>query len=60
MPRKINQAGEEHRDRGLAYAELSHNSQAVIDLETYLVNAEESMDIDVLADKVQKLRRKVS
>ncbi len=54
------QAWEEHRDRGLAHAELGHNSQAVIDLETYLVNAEESMDIDVLADKVQKLRRKVS
>ena len=54
------QAWEEHRDRGLAHAELGHNSQAVIDLETYLVNAEESMDIDALADKVQKLRRKVS
>ncbi len=54
------QAWEEHRDRGLAHAELGHNSQAVKDLETYLVNAEESMDIDVLADKVEKLRRKVS
>ena len=51
---------DEHRDRGLAHAELGHAALAVKDLETYLVNAEESMDIDVLADKVEQLRRKVS
>jgi regulator of sirC expression with transglutaminase-like and TPR domain len=53
-------AWDEHRDRGLAHAELGHAALAVKDLETYLVNAEESMDIDVLADKVEQLRRKVS
>ena len=54
------QAWEEHRDRGLAHAELGNNARAVVDLETYLANAEESMDIDMLADKVEQLRRKVS
>ena len=54
------QAWEEHRDRGLAHAELGNNARAVVDLETYLVNAEESIDIDMLADKVEQLRRKVS
>jgi regulator of sirC expression with transglutaminase-like and TPR domain len=51
------QAWAEYRDRGLAHAELGHSAQAVQDLELYLVNAEETMDIDAIADRVSQLRR---
>jgi regulator of sirC expression with transglutaminase-like and TPR domain len=51
------QAWAEHRDRGLAHAEMGHAALAVADLESYLVNAEESMDIDAIADRVMALRR---
>jgi regulator of sirC expression with transglutaminase-like and TPR domain len=51
------QAWTEYRDRGFAHAELGHSAQAVQDLELYLVNAEESMDIDAVADRVSQLRR---
>ncbi len=54
------QAWEEQRDRGLAHAELGHTALAVKDLESYLVNADENMDINMLADKVSQLRRQVS
>ncbi len=47
----------EHRDRGLAHAEVGHSAQAMRDLETYLVNAEEGLDIDAIADRVAELRR---
>ena len=46
----------EYRDRGLAHAEMGHTEQAVLDLETYLRNADETMDIDMIADRVNLLR----
>ena len=47
----------EYRDRGLAHAEQGHTSLAVDDLETYLVHAQDALDIDVIADRVADLRR---
>lgn len=47
----------EYRDRGLAHAEQGHTSLAVIDLETYLVHAQDALDIDAIADRVADLRR---
>lgn len=51
------QAWAEFRDRGLAHAELGHASQAVSDLETYLRNVEEGLDLDAIAARVAELRR---
>lgn len=50
-------AWSEFRDRGLAHAEQGNAQLAVADLETYLVHAEEALDIDVIADRVTALRR---
>ena len=47
----------EYRDRGLAHAEQGHSALAVIDLETYLVHAQDALDIDAIADRVADLRR---
>ncbi len=47
----------EYRDRGLAHAELGHTDQAVADLECYLVHAEDLVDVDAIADRVDELRR---
>ena len=47
----------EFRDRGLAHAEQGNSSQAVGDLETYLVHAQDALDIDVIGDRVADLRR---
>ena len=47
----------EYRDRGIAHAEQGHTGLAVIDLETYLVHAQDALDIDVIADRVANLRR---
>jgi regulator of sirC expression with transglutaminase-like and TPR domain len=54
------QAWVEYRDRGLAHAEQGHTQLAVIDLETYLVHAQDSLDIDAIADRVAGLRREKS
>ena len=51
------QAWAEYRDRGLAHAELGHASQAVADLESYLGNIEEGLDIDTIAGRAAELRR---
>lgn len=51
------EAWSEFRDRGLAHAEQGNTERAVGDLETYLVHAEEALDIDVIADRVAELRR---
>ncbi len=51
------EAWAEYRDRGLAHAALGHTAQAVRDLELYLVRADESLDIDTIADRVAELRR---
>jgi regulator of sirC expression with transglutaminase-like and TPR domain len=47
----------EYRDRGLAHAEQGHTALAVVDLETYLVHAQDALDIDAIADRVAELRR---
>ena len=54
------EAWAEYRDRGLAHAEQGHTHLAVIDLETYLVHAQDALDIDVIADRVADLRREKS
>jgi regulator of sirC expression with transglutaminase-like and TPR domain len=50
----------EYRDRGLAHAEQGHTQLAVVDLETYLVHAQDALDIDTIADRVAGLRREKS
>ncbi len=54
------QAWAEFRDRGLAHAELGHTASAVADLEAYLSNVEEGLDIDAIAARVADLRRELS
>ncbi len=49
----------EYRDRGLVHAALGHSSQAVADLECYLVHADEGQDADAIADRIDALRRAV-
>ena len=51
------QAWAEHRDRGLAHVELGHHALALEDLETYLRNVEEGLDIDAITTRVAQLRR---
>ena len=51
------QAWAEYRDRGLAHAELGHTAQAVADLERYLTQVEEALDLDAIAARVAELRR---
>ena len=47
----------EWRDRGLAHAEQGHTELAVQDLEVYLANAQDALDIDAVADHLANLRR---
>jgi regulator of sirC expression with transglutaminase-like and TPR domain len=47
----------EHRDRGLAHAGQGNVALAVSDLETYLQHAEDALDIDVISERVLRLRR---
>ena len=51
------QAWTEYRDRGLAHAEAGHTGRALQDLETYLANAQEGLDLDAIAQRVAELRR---
>jgi regulator of sirC expression with transglutaminase-like and TPR domain len=51
------QAWAEVRDRGLAYAELGNHALAVPDLEAYLNQAEDALDIDAIAERVDELRK---
>ena len=51
------QAWAEYRDRGLGQAELGRTMLAVRDLETYLCQVEEGLDIDAIALRVAELRR---
>ncbi|MDO9167148.1 MAG: tetratricopeptide repeat protein [Rhodoferax sp.] len=51
------QAWAEYRDRGLAHAEAGSTGRALEDLETYLINAEEGLDMDAIAQRVSELRR---
>lgn len=52
------QAWSEYRDRGLTHADLGNTDEAVLDLEKYLVCADEASDTAVIADRVSALRRK--
>jgi len=47
----------EYRDRGIAHAEQGNTALAVRDLEIYLTNAEDALDIDAVAERVAALRR---
>jgi len=51
------QAWSEYRDRGLAHAARGQTDLAVKDLETYLGNALDALDIDAVADQLAGLRR---
>ncbi len=46
----------EYRDRGLTHAALGHTAQAVADLECYLVHADDVVDSDAIAERVDALR----
>lgn len=50
----------EYRDRGLALAEVGRTAEAVVDLETYLAQAPEALDVDAIADRTAELRRALS
>ncbi len=50
-------AWSDHRDRGLANAELGNLAPAVVDLEIYLTKAEDALDLDAIAERVAELRR---
>jgi len=54
------EAWAEYRDRGLAHAEQGHAAQAVEDLETYIANIEDALDVDAIAERVAELRRELS
>ena len=47
----------EYRDRGMALAEQGRSAEAVADLETYLANATEALDLDMVGERVAELRR---
>jgi regulator of sirC expression with transglutaminase-like and TPR domain len=51
------QAWSEYRDRGLAHAGAGNVGPALADLETYLVNVAEGVDVDAIAQRVTDLRR---
>lgn len=51
------QAWAEYRDRGLAHAELGRTTEAVADLERYLTNVEEALDLDAISARAAELRR---
>jgi regulator of sirC expression with transglutaminase-like and TPR domain len=51
------EAWSEYRDRGLAHAARGQTELAVRDLETYLGNAQDALDIDAVADHLANLRR---
>jgi regulator of sirC expression with transglutaminase-like and TPR domain len=50
----------EVRDRGLAWAETGDPGRALPDLEAYLAHAEDPLDADAIAHRVQELRREMS
>jgi regulator of sirC expression with transglutaminase-like and TPR domain len=47
----------EVRDRGLAWAEMGRPDKAVADLEAYLAHAEDLLDADAVAHRLQALRQ---
>jgi regulator of sirC expression with transglutaminase-like and TPR domain len=51
------EAWDEYRDRGLTHAELGQMNQAVKDLETYLFNVHEGLDVHAISQRAVELRR---
>jgi len=51
------QAWSEYRDRGLAHEHAGHADQALDDLETYLLNADQGADLAAIAHRVAELKR---
>lgn len=47
----------EYRDRGLALAEQGRTAEAVTDLEAYMANATDALDLDMVAERVAELRK---
>ncbi|WP_411881626.1 SirB1 family protein [Polaromonas sp. YR568] len=47
----------EYRDRGLAWAANGEPERAAADLEIYLANADDALDIDAMAERLAQLRR---
>ena len=50
-------AWSEYRDRGLAWAEMGDLRLAVSDLEIYVEHADDTLDREAIAQRVQELRR---
>lgn len=50
----------EYRDRGLAHAAQGHAELAVQDLEIYIREADDALDLDVIAERVTALRRELN
>ena len=51
------EAWAEYRDRGLAHAESGHTALAASDLQVYLDNAQDALDVDDVAERLAELRR---
>ncbi|MFS2032881.1 SirB1 family protein [Polaromonas sp. CT11-55] len=51
------EAWAEYRDRGLAWAAHGEPDRAMADLEIYLANAEDALDIDAMAERLAQLRQ---
>ena len=49
-------AWSEYRDRGLAWAMLGQADRAASDLETYLAQARDALDLDTVAERLTQLR----
>ncbi len=54
------EAWPDYRDRGLALAELGEAGRAVPDLQAYLDHAEDALDLDAIAERLDQLRRQNS
>ncbi len=54
------EAWSEYRDCGLAHAQQGNVPLAVLDLEVYLANAQDALDIDEVAAQVAGLRREIN
>ena len=52
----VPQEWSEYRDRGLVHAELGNHRQAMVDLETYVVNARYEVDIGAIGERLAELR----
>jgi regulator of sirC expression with transglutaminase-like and TPR domain len=60
LVRLMPQAWQEHRDRGLAYAELGMDDLALVDLQTYLEHCAEAEDASALRERMGRMGRPAS